>query len=130
MKTRIAAFADHVNMTADGKLNVIGVFSTIWSKEFPAVHSRAYLVLQFEIGDADVGDHSLSIQLRDPAKAMIHEIKGSFVGALDPNGSKAVAVVQAEYVNLRLPSEGLYEARVIVDNKTIERVGVLVRKRA
>lgn len=130
MKTTIAVFADHVNMTADGKLNVIGVFSTIWSKEFPAVHARAYLVLQFEIGDADVGEHSLSIQLRGPAKNLIHEIDGSFVGALDPNGSKAVAVVQAEYVNLRLPSEGLYEARVIVDKKTIERIGVLVKKRA
>jgi len=42
--------ADYANITRDGKLNVMGIFSIINAPGFPAVHPQMYLVAQLTAG--------------------------------------------------------------------------------
>lgn len=46
---------DYANMTGDNKLNVMGVFNSIYAASFPARHPTMYLVVKLspEIGELD-----------------------------------------------------------------------------
>jgi len=45
MKARIAVLADYANVTADRKLNVMGVFNVINASRVPAIHRQMQLVV-------------------------------------------------------------------------------------
>ena len=66
MRLLVAALADYANVTADGKLNVFGVFDTIFvpKDKFPAVHLLAVVALRlmFEYEDGDA-HHILAVTL-------------------------------------------------------------------
>ena len=66
MRITIAALADYANIAEGGKLNLSGVFDTIWVKKTPVVHPFMVLALrmEFEYEDGD-STHALVVSLRD-----------------------------------------------------------------
>jgi hypothetical protein len=66
MEVQVAVLADSANIAAGEKLNVLGVFDTIWAASFPTVHPFMVLALRFRL-DYDDGEkaHDLTIALRD-----------------------------------------------------------------
>lgn len=66
MELTLALLADYANVSQEGKLNVLGVFDTIFAPEFPAFHTELQLVLRFEAGPAERGQiKSIEIKLID-----------------------------------------------------------------
>jgi hypothetical protein len=55
--------ADYANITQDGKLNVMGIFSSINAYRFPAVHRQMYLVAQLTAGPFEYG-RSCEVMIR------------------------------------------------------------------
>jgi len=77
MNLMLGLLADFANRSADGKLNILGVFNRIWSERFPAVHPEMKLVLRFEIHPAELGQPKrMQIQLRDERGRQIFELLG------------------------------------------------------
>ena len=66
MRATLAAIADSAAVGAGDKLNVQGVFDTIFAEVFPAVHAKMVLVvrLQLDPGDAE-SEHTVRIRLVD-----------------------------------------------------------------
>jgi hypothetical protein len=56
MDLKLGLLADFANKSADGKLNILGVFDRIWAQRFPALHPEMKLVLRFAVHPAEIGE--------------------------------------------------------------------------
>src|SRR5262245_26531256 len=66
MRVRVAVLADAANVADPGKLNVMGIFDTVYCRSFPAVFPLMHLVLRLEVDFDDAGKpHELAVALRD-----------------------------------------------------------------
>jgi hypothetical protein len=67
MKIPLAVLADYANVTAEGKLNIMGIFNTIFvTSDFPALHPQLQLVFQFLVSPAERGEtKKIDIKLLD-----------------------------------------------------------------
>src|SRR5690606_8686643 len=55
LKITMAAIADYASVSIGDKLNVMGVFDTIFAEKFPATHPLLFLAVRihYEYADAD-----------------------------------------------------------------------------
>lgn len=88
MKVLMMIVADYANVEQQtGKLNIIGVFRNIQSRNFPIPHNRMYLVIK--IG-GDIMDsrnpHELFVTLTDEDGQEIFRIEGPFDMPPSPHG--------------------------------------------
>lgn len=66
MNVQVAVLADCANVAAGDKLNVMGVFDTIFAPAFPTLHPFMVLALRLRLEYEDNGrTHDLLISLRD-----------------------------------------------------------------
>jgi len=64
MRVRLALLADSANVSREGKLNILGVFDTIYARQFPTVHPQMQLVIRFEASPEEAGStHQIEVQL-------------------------------------------------------------------
>jgi len=61
MQLRIAALADYTNITDNGKLNILGIFSQIHAVSVPATHPQMQFVVQFAFEPIETGDKAIRI---------------------------------------------------------------------
>jgi len=67
MKVQLAVVADQANLSADGKLNIMGVFNNIFASQVPVVHLKMYLVMQYLVEASDRSrTRHIAIKFRDP----------------------------------------------------------------
>jgi hypothetical protein len=55
MQIPLALLADYANVSAEGKLNIMGAFDVINARRFPAVHAQMHLVFRVEANSAEAG---------------------------------------------------------------------------
>ena len=67
MQIPLAVLADYANVTAEGKLNIMGIFNTIFvAGGFPSTHPQLQLVFQFVVPAAERGEKkTIDIKLLD-----------------------------------------------------------------
>ncbi len=66
MNANLLLVADYANTTADNRLNVMGIFTQVYSVNFPAVHPQMYLIAQLSANPAEYGrKFKLGIKLLD-----------------------------------------------------------------
>jgi len=66
MDVQVAVLADYANIAAGDKLNVMGIFDTLFAPAFPTVHPFMVLALRLRLGYEDGGKtHDLAVSLRD-----------------------------------------------------------------
>lgn len=54
-------FCDNVNETS-GKVNILGIFTTIWAKQLPCVHPQFFIAMSVS---GPPGEHTFKLQFRD-----------------------------------------------------------------
>jgi hypothetical protein len=116
MQVRLALLADYANVTAEGKLNILGVFDRINVHELPAVHPQMHLILRLEAHPAERNRaHNVEIRLHDPDGQTIFEVTGDMV----PQGGPGQTVSTNQILtlnNLQLTKTGGYNFVVLVNN--------------
>jgi hypothetical protein len=74
VKVTLAAIADGASVGVGDKLNVQGVFDTIFADTFPAVHARMVVVVRLQLEPADDSrDYTVRVRLVDDAGRRIFE---------------------------------------------------------
>src|SRR6266516_902993 len=48
MEVKLALLADGANVSREGKLNLLGIFDTLFARSFPTTHPQMQLVIRFE----------------------------------------------------------------------------------
>jgi hypothetical protein len=116
MQVKLALLADYANVTAEGKLNILGVFDRINIAEIPAVHPQMHFILRLEAHSAE-RDRAQNIEIRlyDPDGQTVFEVKGDMV----PHGKPGQTIATNQILtlnNLQLSKTGGYMFVVFVNN--------------
>ena len=116
MQVKLAVLADYANVTAEGKLNILGIFDRINLVQVPAVHPQMHLVLRLEARAAERDRvHRVEIRLHDPQGATIFDLNGEIV----PHGDGAQPLTTNQILtlnNLQLEKIGEYTFVVMIIN--------------
>lgn len=117
MQVKLAVLADYANVTAEGKLNILGIFDRINVTQLPAVHPQMQFILRLEAHPAERGRlHTVEVRLHDPDGETIFELKGEML----PQGGGPGQTIAGNQIitinNLALAKEGEYSFVVFVDN--------------
>jgi hypothetical protein len=116
MQVKLALLADYANVTAEGKLNILGIFDRINVQELPVVHPQMHLILRLEAHPAERNRaHNVEIRLHDPDGQTIFEVTGDMV----PQGTIGHTVSTNQILtlnNLQLSKSGGYNFVVLVNN--------------
>ena len=128
MDVTFAVIADAANLSHDGKLNLLGIFTVIRAPQFPAVHPQMFLVVTFEANAAETGQRRMvDVRLVDPDGKQLGEAAGQLIV---PSG-EAGYPVQLNHIlplsGVRFERPGDYAFHISVNGETSARLPLLVR---
>jgi uncharacterized protein DUF6941 len=119
MEVKLALLADGANMSREGKLNLFGIFDTIFARSFPVTHPQMQLVLRFEAPAREAGKTcQVEVQLVADDGRVLFRLPGTLT--VQPRGlGDAVRMDHVLTLN-NVPFErpGRYRFDVLVDGET------------
>lgn len=116
MQLTLFVIADYANITENGKLNVMGIFSEIYASRFPARHSSMQLVIKFRGELGEYGDQrNLVIQLHAPDGQIITTVSGMVEIPPPHDGRKSEVNAIVALNNVVFPAPGPYQFVVKID---------------
>jgi hypothetical protein len=119
VKLTLFLVADCANITADNKLNIMGVFQAINSLVFPtrlpSMHLVAILVPDF----GEIGDRTLTIRLNDPDKVLLLELNIPFHIPPIVNGTQPHINTLGSLRDIVFEAPGTYEFVALVNDEQI-----------
>ena len=126
MEVDLAVVADAANVSQEGKLNILGVFDTIWAREFPFRHAAMVFVLRVRADLADQGTHQLEIRLMDADGAQLFKAEGPLKvpGGLPGRPIKPHVIMGLSGVSF--PRPGDYSFEVLIDSRHLRSVPLWV----
>lgn len=126
MHVTLALLADYANVTAEGKLNILGIFDRITVQELPAVHTQMHLVLRLEAGTADQNrPHNVEIRLQDPDGGTVVDVRGDLMPHGVPGRTSATNQILT-FNNVQLNRAGTHAFVVEVDGTPRAEVALAV----
>jgi Family of unknown function (DUF6941) len=116
MQVKLALLADYANVTAEGKLNILGIFDRITVQNLPVMHPQMHLILRLEAASTERNrTHNIEIRLVDPDGETVFEVKGDMMPPADPGGLTSTNQILT-LNNLQLAKAGGYVFVVFVNN--------------
>ncbi len=117
MKIQIAALCD---AAADygGKLNLLGVFDTIFAAQFPAVHPQCSIAIRANFVRIEEGHHKVRINFADAdGRLIMPEIDLPLQVVVPPDMSVAVRNLIVNIQHLRFDQPGQYSIDIAFDGR-------------
>jgi hypothetical protein len=127
MEIQVAVLADCANVAPPEKLNVMGVFDTIYAPAFPCVHPFMALALRLKIDHEDGGrTHELVVSLRDEEQKEYARATGKL--DVRPMATGEVAHVNQilNFAGLGFGQSGRYAFHISWDGKPKSEVTLTV----
>jgi hypothetical protein len=116
MNVKLALLADYANVTAEGKLNILGIFDRISVNELPFTHPQMHVILRLEAHVAERDrTHNIEIRLYDPDGETVFDVNGEMV----PKGPPGQSIATNQILtlnNLQLIKPGGYMFVIFVNN--------------
>ncbi|MGD8866093.1 MAG: hypothetical protein PVI01_00650 [Gemmatimonadales bacterium] len=122
MELDFALVADAANVSQEGKLNILGIFDTIWGREFPVRHGSMVFVLRVRADFTEQGDHTLEVRLIDADGKQLFKAEGPMHV---PGGGPGQAIkphVILGLTGVSFSSPGDYSFEVIIDGQHLRSV--------
>ena len=117
MRIPFAVIADGANVSREGKLNILGVFDTLYAKSFPVTHPEMKLVMRVEASGAEAGSkHAIEVKLMDSEGGAVLGMKAEVIPRGVPEGKplRMEQIVSLHNVTFKAP--GRYRFSILVDN--------------
>jgi len=133
MDVGLALLADYANVTAEGKLNIMGVFDVIYAHRFPTVHGQMQLVFSLEANPAEAGStKQLEIKLMGEDGLTLF----SLAGELSLQGKRPVPIGELLKMNqivglqnVRFEKPGAYQIAILINGDVKRAVSLRVQER-
>ena len=127
MNVALALLADAANLSVDGKLNILGIFNTIFSDRYPAVHPEMKLVLRLQLHPAELDQpKQVNVQLRNDEGRRVDGFGADFTVQAAPGLGTGGEMLTNDNVvsvsNLYLEGPGTYEFVILVNGEVKAQV--------
>ncbi|HXG47521.1 MAG TPA: hypothetical protein VNO52_07850 [Methylomirabilota bacterium] len=112
----------------NGKLNVLGTFDTIFTKEFPAVHPQCSIALRMTFNKVEEGKHTIRLIFVDEDGKNVMPNIDMPVEVQVPDDS--IFISKNFIVNiqkLKFEKEGLYSINIAMDGRQEGSIPLLVK---
>ena len=130
MEVTNSFIADAANLSADGKLNVIGVFENIAATNFPILHGALSLIFGLGVAPDDIqAEWRISVRLiTEDGNTILGPIQFNFVPPqLGPHRGTIWQVLNLQ--NVPFPEPGAYEFLVEIDGRAAKAIPLNMIKR-
>jgi hypothetical protein len=117
MRVPLALLADYANVTAEGKLNIMGIFDAIYAGAFPATHPQMRLIMRFQFAAGDRGTtKNIQIRLLDADGNALLALGSTVV--VPQNAPLNLEIPQIIELNgLQFPKQGDYAFSILVNDE-------------
>ena len=127
MEVSLAVLADYANVTKEGKLNVMGLFTHINARVLPYVHPQMLLVWEAEAGPAEWETRKdVEIKLLDEAANQILSVRGNLEVPRGEPGRPVRINSLMGFNNVKFDAEGDYEFAILIGGETKKNVSFRV----
>lgn len=126
MYLAFALLADAANLTADGKLNILGVFDVLRALQLPAVHPRVHLVARLKARASDAGTHRLALQVTGPGGTTLLGTEAQVEIQPLPAGVAEVDIPLVQAFDLPLETAGPHLVLLLVDGRVVAQLPITV----
>lgn len=115
MEVKLALLADYANVTKEGKLNVMGLFTAINAPVLPWIHPQMQLIIEFEASPAEWNSHKeIEIKLLDVDAKQLLSIKANLTVPKGKSGKRSQINSIMAFGNVRFESEGDYVFAIMI----------------
>ena len=129
MRIPVAFVADEANVSAEGKLNVLGIFDRMAAPQFPVQHPRMVFAFRVEADAADGGRvFPVRVRLEDERGDTLFHADGDLSPPTVPAGEFSTANQVFALVGVQFPHAGLYRFVVEVGDAATHETRFLVQQ--
>ena len=128
MNVQVAVLCDAATQDSSSKLNLLGVFDTIYAPQLPAVQPQCAVALRVAFATGDEGQHKLTLNFINADGHSIMpamEIPVAVVLPADAHFLSLNFVVNIQ--QLRFPGAGLYSVDVSADGRSLASIPLQVK---
>lgn len=117
MDLRVLLVADYANVTKEGKLNVMGIFTNITAHEFPARHPEMWLIAMLSAAPSEYGQtRKITVKLLNEDATVEVLTWSNDMTIPHATGGRRVEMNQLiRLAGLVFPSAGAYQFCFLVD---------------
>jgi hypothetical protein len=128
MELTLCALADAANTSEDGKVNLLGVFSSIYAMQVPATHPTMSLAMIFRASAGEKGRmYQVSIKLIDPDGNQIGPTPEFGLSVpQDAPGLAPAANIVINLQQLQFPKYGNYAFDILVNGNSLRQVPISI----
>ena len=129
MDVTLALLADAANVSREGKLNLLGIFDTIFAHAFPSTHPQMQLVIRFEAAAREAGStRQVEIQLVAGDGSILFRLPGTLT--VQPHGlGDAIRMDHLLTLNhVQFERPGRYRFDVLLDGQVAAAVPLQVEE--
>lgn len=127
MRVGLALLCDYANVTREGKLNIMGIFDTIFASSFPTHHAALNLVVRLVTDPQESGKtQRISIQLMDEDGKKMFEAEAEMEPQVQGVSSANVDQILG-LGNLVFPKPGTYCFSILINGTHIREHDVPLR---
>lgn len=122
MEVDLAVIADAANVSQEGKLNILGVFDTIWAREFPFRHGAMVFVVRVTASFSEEGSHQMEVRLNDADGVQLFKAEGPLqvTGGAPGRPVRPHLIMGLSGITFRAPGD--YSFEVMVDGRHLRSV--------
>ncbi len=128
VEVQFGLLCDAANVSAEGKLNILGEFNTITTGEFPVVHPMMHLVLELTASPAEVSEERhITVRVLNTDGNVLGEMQGQIVVPAPSRPGRRVGIqLILSLPNTVYPAPGDYAFHVLVgqDEKAVVPLSV------
>jgi hypothetical protein len=117
VKVPLALVCDAANVSREGKLNILGVFSALRARQFPCVHPTLTLVVGLEATYTERGEHAIDIRLVDADGGELLKLDGQVNIQSERPGRPIFTQAILQLNNIAFPHAGTYTVDILVDRR-------------
>lgn len=126
MHVNLAVLADHASVDGEGKLNIMGIFDTIFAPAVPVQHPRMMLVTRFAAKPSELGrEQNVVIRLADEDGAQMFELAATITPQPGPYTIPAYDAVMNHILvlqNIVFPKYGSYAFNILIGNNEAQTI--------
>ena len=110
-----------------GKLNILGTFDRLISRQLPTVHPHCAIALRVRFDRIEEGDHHVKINLvNDDGQAVFPGLDGNISVKIPPEGQSVCANLILNMNGLKFQKAGEYSIDLAIDGRHEKSLPVFI----